>query len=143
VLFIGSARRAIAAASEALFPKNDLGAPDFESADIANRLESLIAAYPPPQKRLVRLLFIFLELGAPLLLGLRFSRFSKLSIDARTELIRRFRASSIYPIRLIGDAVKGVLTMIYMSHPSVLRFMGDTREAGEHPLVQLKKGAHG
>lgn len=139
MLFVGSARRAIDAACEALFPKNDLGAPDFESTEMSKRLEGLIACYAPPQQRLMWLLFIFLELFAPMLL-LKPSRFSRMSIEARTELIRRYRASSIYPIRLLGDAVKGVLTMIYMSHPSVLRFIGDTRADGEHPLVQLRRG---
>lgn len=82
------------------------------------------------------LLFIFLELVAPLI-GLRFSRFSRMSIEARTELVRRFRSSSIYPLRLIGDSVKAVLTMIYLSHPSVVRYLGDTRAPGENPLVAI------
>ena len=94
MVLVGSARRAIAAAGEALFPKNDLGAPDYESTEVAKRLESLIAVYPPPQQRLMWLLFIFLELVAPII-GLRFSRFSRMSIEARTELVRRFRRSSI------------------------------------------------
>jgi hypothetical protein len=133
VLFLGSARRAIKAAAESLFPKNDLGAPDFESTDLPARVEGYIKKLPPPQQKLIWLLFIFYELAAPLF-ALKLSRYSKLSVESRLELVQRFRRSNVYPIRMMGDALKGVMTMIYMSHPSVDRYLGI--EAREE-LVQL------
>jgi hypothetical protein len=114
------------AAGEALFPKNDLGAPDYETTELGLRTEAYVALLPPPQQRLIWLLFIVLELIAPAL-TFRLGRYSRLPQSAREEVVRTFRRSRFYPLRLIGDAVKAVLTMMYMSHPSVTRYMGDSR----------------
>lgn len=139
VLFLGSARRAIKSASEALFPKNDLGAPDFETTELAPRIEGYIAQLPPPQQRLIWLLFIFYELGAPLL-AWKLSRFSRLSVEQRLEVVQRFRRSTVYPIRMMGDALKGVMTMIYMAHPLVDAYLGiEARTIPQAQLVQLGK----
>jgi hypothetical protein len=117
------AKDAIRAASEALFPKNAIGAPDFLEAEMETRTWAYLELLPNTQRNLITMLFVFLELIAPLL-ALRFGRYSKLSPEARCEVVRRFRGSKNYLVKLIGDSVKAVLTMIYMAHPSVVRHIG-------------------
>src|SRR5688500_622461 len=113
----------IHAAAEALFPRNELGAPDFEDTALVIRTLEYLALLPAPQRRLIELLFIFVELVLPLSGG-RMRRFSRLPVPVRLDLVRRCRASKIYPLRLIGDSIKAVLTVMYMSHPQVLRHIG-------------------
>lgn len=115
---------AVRAASEALFPKNTLGAPDHEEAAMTERTAAYLALLPPEQRRLLLLLFVLVELLVPLLVVYRPRRYSRLDAGARGDVVRRLRASSLYPARLIGDSVKAVLTMIYMSHPRVLEHVG-------------------
>ena len=66
------ASRGAAAAAEALFPKNNLGAPDWESAEVVPRLEGYLGELPPRSRRLILLLFTAVELWP--LLALRFRR---------------------------------------------------------------------
>lgn len=117
------ADRAIDAAAEALFPPNTLGAPDHREADVAQRLREYLEEIPANYRRLIILLFVFVEWSPPWV-ALYPRRFSKLSVASRQRLIRRWRASSIYPLRMIGEAIKGLGVMIYCSHPAVLRYMG-------------------
>jgi hypothetical protein len=115
--------RGIAGAAEALFPENDLGAPDWREARVVERMLGYLDELPPRPRRMLLFLFGFVELAAPLLVpGLH--RFSRLSRERRTEAIRRWRASRLYALRLIGDGLKMTLTMTYLSHPSVERHIG-------------------
>jgi hypothetical protein len=117
------ADRALVAAMEALFPPNTVGAPDHHQARVAERLRAYLEEVPASHRRLVTLLFVFVE-WAPPWVALYPRRYSKLSLASRQRLIRRWRGSALYPLRMIGDAVKGLGTMIYCSHPDVLRYMG-------------------
>lgn len=108
---------------EALFPPNTVGAPDHQHARVAERLRAYLDEVPATHRRLVTLLFVFVE-WAPPWVALYPRRYSKLSLASRQRLIRRWRASALYPLRMIGEAVKGLGTMIYCSHPDVLRYMG-------------------
>jgi hypothetical protein len=112
------------AAAEALFPKNAIGAPDFAETRLLDRSIEYLAILPPPQRRLLILLFILVEIALPLLTLRGIGRYSKLPVERRLWLIRELRRSKLYPLRLIGDAVKGMLTMMYMSHPEVIRHIG-------------------
>ncbi|MEB2313654.1 MAG: hypothetical protein OZ921_16150 [Sorangiineae bacterium] len=125
-------RTSIAATSEAMFPENDLGAPDWKSTDLVARTLSYLEELPPYNRRLVTLLFLLIELGA-VLLGAGLRRFSKLPASRRTDLIRGWRRSSFEPYRMVGDSVKAVTTMMYMSHLAVVRYIEEYR-ACEHPL---------
>jgi len=116
----------IAAASEATFPQNELGAPDWKSTEMVRRMFEYLDDLPPPQRRLVKALFLFVEVAAIVLAG-RLCRFSKLPVEARTAVIRRWRASRWLAFRVLGDAVKATTTMIYMSHPSVIRYIEEYR----------------
>lgn len=116
------ALRGATAASEALFPKNSLGAPDWQGAAVVDRLDRYYGELPPPSRRLIVLLFTAVELWP--LVALRFRTFSRLKPEARLGFVRRWRASRVYPIRLIGESTKALLTMMYLSHPDALRYIG-------------------
>lgn len=116
------ARAGSSSAAEALFPKNAEGAPDFEQTAIAPRLGRYLVDLPPETRRLILLLFCLIEL-IPLFLG-RFRRFSRLPVETHLRLVQSWRGSSIYPVRVVGESVKAVLSMMYLSHPDALRFMG-------------------
>ncbi len=130
-VFTQSAVAGLAAIAEAMFPENELGAPDWKATDMVPRTLRYIDELPPAQGRLVRFLFVFVELAAPLLL-LRPRRFSRVSPEQRTRAIRRWRASRFLPLRLLGDAIKATMTMMYMSHPSVSSYIGE-HKACAHP----------
>ncbi len=109
--------------AEALFPENDYGAPDFRTTDLVRRLFDYMGELPPRQRRLLVTLFVFIELLAPFLVpGL--GRFSKLPIARRERAVRRFRRSRLFLLRVLGDALKATTTLIYMSHPAALAYVG-------------------
>jgi hypothetical protein len=113
----------IRAGSEALFPANDLGAPDWRETEMVPRARAYLGELPPPKRRQVTLLFIVLELVGGLL-SLRPRRFSRVAAQRRTAAMQRWRVSKIYLLRVLGDAVKAALTMVYMSHASVVAHIG-------------------
>ena len=113
----------VQSASEALFPENSLGAPDWKQAQMVPRMLGHIDQLPISARKLVNLLFLFVELATPLL-SLRFRRFSRLRPELRRSLVRRWSASSFYWLRVIGDSLKASMSMIYLSHPDVLQHMG-------------------
>ena len=114
----------IRGSAEVLFPENDLGAPDWRGTDLVARTFSYLGELPPPQRRLLVLLFMVVELVAPTLFFVGFGRFSRLSVERRTNAIRRWRGSRLYLLKVLGDALKAVMTMMYAAHPSVVRYMG-------------------
>jgi hypothetical protein len=130
------AKAGLSATAEALFPVNDLGAPDYRTTDIVERTLSYLSLLPARQRTLLVCLFAFVELGAPLLL-LRPGRFSRLPVARREQAIRSFRASSLLPVRVVGDALKACMTMMYMSHPAALAHVG-AYAASPRPLDRLQ-----
>lgn len=117
--FVRTATTSIRAISEALFPANDLGAPDWQDTALVARTRVYLDELPPEQGRLVTLLFIFVELACPLL-TLTFRRFSKLTPERRVLAVQRWRRHWFQPFTWLGDALKATMTMIYMSHPLVI-----------------------
>lgn len=117
----------VAASAEALFPSGH-GAPDWRDAEVVPRTLRYLEELPPQPRRLLMLLFVAIELLAPVLIGCA-SRFSRLPVDRRMEGIRRLRASPHRYRRTVGDGLKATLTMIYASHPRVLASLGE-REGG-------------
>jgi hypothetical protein len=136
------ARAAIRAGAEALFPKNEIGAPDHVEAEVEQRTWEYIEMLPGAQRRLIVMLFVFVELVAPLV-ALKLGRYSKLDPEARCDVVRRFRGSRAYLLKLIGDSVKAVLTMSYMAHPAVVRHIGQYSvcEHADGFRVEVKKNA--
>jgi hypothetical protein len=133
----------IAALSEATFPKNDLGAPDWESTRMVERTLEYLDELPPKQRRLVSLLYVFVELAAIFLVG-GFRRFSKHSVERRSAVIRAWRQSRWLVFRVLGDAIKATTTMMYMSHPAVLAYIGEYRACahpGDSVEIEVRPGA--
>ena len=131
----------IAAVAEALFPPNDLGLPDWRETELVPRTCSYISNLPRPARGLLVLLFVVVEWAAPVLApGLR--RFSKRSRSRRLAAIRRWRASRFYLIRQIGDSLKAVLSMMYLSHPKAIVAIGIYKhcENPEDPLRMPIRG---
>lgn len=116
----------IAAASEATFPENDLDAPDFRSTEMVTRTLEYLDELPPPQRRLLLALFVFVELAAVVLM-FGFRRFSRQPAIRRTRAISAWRRSSLLPLRILGDSLKATTNMIYMSHPAAMEFIGEYR----------------
>jgi len=117
------AQDGLSAVVEALYPENDYGAPDYRTTEMVPRTLEYLRELPEAQRRLLTLLFVFVELSAPLLV-LGFRRFSKLPVAKREAVVRAWRRSKIPPLRLVGDALKATTTLIYMSHPAALAHVG-------------------
>lgn len=126
----------LTATSEATFPENDLGAPDWKSTAMVARTLAYFDELPPRQRRLLVLLFVFTELAAGLL-SWRLSRFSRLPVRHRTWAIHGFRRSRWMALRVLGDALKATTTMMYMSHPLAIEWIGEYRVC-ERPLDPVK-----
>lgn len=125
----------ITAASEGLFPPNDFGAPDYRDTQMVQRTLAYLQELPPPQRRLLTLLFIAVEWLAPLLL-LFPRRFSRMPAAHRAHAVRTWRRSRFMLVRALGDALKAATTMMYMSHPKVVAYIGEHR-ACEHATDAL------
>ena len=134
------ARPGLRAAAEAMFPPNDLDLPDWRGARLVERTVAYWAELPAHQRRLLVLLYTAIHVLPPLLLCAPLP-FGWLSPERRAAVVRRWRGSRIYPVRLLGDAIKATLTMIYMTHPQVLAAMGVTT-ACAHPNDPLTLGVH-
>lgn len=126
----GSYERALEASCEAVFPPNELGAPDWQQTDLVGRTRGYVQGLPPAQRKLLKLMFIGVELVGWLLSPGR--RFSKRPLEDRTRALERWRGSGILPLRLLGDALKSSLQMIYLSHPDVVRHIGEYK-VWRHP----------
>ena len=124
-------KRGLSASAAALFPATKPGIPDFKSTDLIARTEAYLDELPPTQRRLLMWLFVVVELLGGILGG-KLRRFSRLPRKERTGLVRRWRRSTILPIRVLGDSVKAVLTMGYVSHPSTVEHIG-MFSACDHP----------
>lgn len=109
--------------AEALFPPNDLGAPDYRATEVVPRTLAYLRALPARQRRLILLLFAFVELSAIFLIP-GFRTFSRHSVTRRENAVRGYRTSRFLLVRLLGDAIKATLTMMYMSHPLALEYIG-------------------
>ena len=113
----------IAASCEAVFPHVDQGTPDWQTTRMVERMVEYLGLLPSGQRALLTGLFVAVEL-ASCMLTLPPRRFSRLPTARRTQIVARWRASSLPPLRALGDAVKATTTVIFISHPSVLRHMG-------------------
>ncbi len=130
----------IAACSEATFPENDFDAPDWKSTEMVQRTHEYLDELPPKSRRLLVLLFVAVELIA-LLFTLR--RFSRLSVERRTEMVRGWRRSRRFLLRALGDSVKATTTMMYMSHPSVTAYIEEYRACDapvREPPMEVRPG---
>lgn len=115
-----------AAACEALFPDNDFGAPSWKDTDMVARAAQLWDELPPYSRLTLEALYAGLELGgAALVPGL--GMLSGISTDKRFKMFDRMRRSRVWPLRFVAEAVKSSSTMVYLSHPLTLGYIGDQR----------------
>lgn len=122
------ARAVWAAAAEAAFPEGTSG-PSHRDAQVSERFWEWHDALPPASARLVHLLLLTVDLLALLRTG---RPFTWLGAEGRLALLAALRASHLYPIRLVGESMKGLLTMILLSSPAVMRHVG-VYSVDEHP----------
>lgn len=115
---------AVYAAAEGLYPPSPNGAPDARDTDLGRRTDLYVRRLPPTVRVQVMALFVAIELLTPVLAPFG-GRFSRRSPERRLAAVLRWRASSIYPLRLLGNALHAQLQMLYLSHPAVLRFIGE------------------
>jgi hypothetical protein len=112
------------ASVEGLYPPDPGGAPDGVTTDLYARHLAYIRSLPPSHRFLLPLLFFGIEL-LPLLLSPWAGRFSRRTPQARAALITSWREGRVFALRGLGDALRATLQMVYLSHPSVLRHMGE------------------
>lgn len=123
-----TALKGFAGICEALYPDNDLGAPTWRDTEMEARAAQLWDDLPPPQRALLETLFAGFELGGAAL-GLAVGPFSRLPVERRLRTLQRM-ADGPWPLRFLAEAIKSSTTMVYMSHPLALAYIGATRACG-------------
>lgn len=109
---------------EGLYPPDPGGAPDAVVTNLEVRTRAYIQSQPPTHRFLLPLLFFGVEL-LPLILSPWAGRMSRRTPQARRELVTAWRASPVFALRGLGDALRATLQMVYLSHPAVLRHIGE------------------
>ena len=115
----------LAAAAEAMYPAGGAIPIDPREADVPGYVDRWFRVLHPSRKFEIRLLIAFFEHATLLfpgpggLRGLR--RFSAQPPAARSAILRAWHGSRLLPRRLLFMALRAVLTMGYLGHPSVLR----------------------
>ena len=120
-LAIRLARPGIKGAAEVLFPVNDFGAPDYHKTQVVKRFIDYLQILPRQQRFLLILLFMTLQYLFPLLVP-ALKPFSLISTKRREKAMRRWHSSKIFALRMLADAIKASLSMIYMSHKEVILY---------------------
>lgn len=121
------------AVCEALYPDNDFGAPSWREADMVRRAAHHWDQIPPEARLTLEVLYAAVELTgaalAPLagVFHLRWSlspRLSSMPVEQRFKMFDRMLKSRVWPLRFVVDALKSSSTMVYMSHPAAMRYIG-------------------
>jgi hypothetical protein len=118
---------ALSAAADAVFPAGGAISASGSDAEVAERTDNWLAEITVSMRVLVRLLLFLVEhatlfLPAPGRGGFR--RFSSLAPEQRDAVLRGWAGSGLAPRRLVFQSLRAVLTMSYLSDPSVLRELG-------------------
>jgi hypothetical protein len=137
-----TALRGFEAVCEAIFPENDLGAPSWRDIDIVNRADRYWDTLPPGSRALLETLFAALELGGAALAP-AIGPLSKLPVDKRMQMLAGWKNSRVWPLRFVGEAIKSATTMLYVSHPLVSRYIGESKACGNEAVhgVPVKASA--
>jgi hypothetical protein len=128
----------VCAAADAAFPAGGAIPLSGTQAGIPAHVDRYLAALPPRNRLLIRLLFVLIEhatliFKAPGWDGWR--RFSALSLEQRMAVLEGWARSKFQPRRLVFQGLRAVLTMGYFARPAVLRAMGLAPLAIETPVV--------
>jgi hypothetical protein len=113
---------AVEAASEVMFPVNDFGAPDWKTTQMVERTLDYLSELPPQTRQLLMFMFLAIEFASPFLL-VGPGRFSRQSFGRRERAMERWRTSWFAPYRMIADALKAQLCMMFLSHRAVQMHM--------------------
>jgi len=115
------ARRILEAFVDAMIPAaaDGLGPSGLE-ADVPDKVEDAIRAFPDAQRRLFPLALWAIELY-PLFLGPRLRVFSQLDRRGRTRVLERLEHHFLYPLRSGYMALKLFCFMFWAEHPEVAR----------------------
>lgn len=128
----------VCAAADAAFPPGGAIPLSGTQAGIPAHADRYLAALPPRNRLLIRLLFVLIEhatliFKAPGWDGWR--RFSALSLEQRMAVLEGWARSRFLPRRLVFQGLRAVLTMGYFACPAVLRAMQLAPLAIETPVV--------
>ncbi len=116
----------VAAVSEVMFPRGGaipFSGPDAKIPDYADRF---LAALEPRLRLEIRLLFAFFEHATLFFPGpgwSGFRRFSSLDLEQREVVLQGWSQSLVFLRQLIFTALRAVLTMGYLGHPTVMRHL--------------------
>ena len=113
------------AVCEALYPDNTIGAPSWRDTEMVARVAKLWDALPPESRYLLEALYAGLAPAARMPVARRFRMFDGM------------RKSKVWPLRFVAEAVKSSSTMVYMSHPLAMAYIGAAQEC----LVPARKSA--
>jgi hypothetical protein len=133
----------LAEAAETLFPRGGAVEPSGLDAGVPGHVDRYLAANPPRNRLLMRLLFALMEhatllFPAPAPRGWR--RFSSLSREQQAAVLEGWRRSRLFPRRLVFTSLRAILTMAYFGDPAVLRALGLAPRALPRVVSELDVG---
>jgi len=108
----------VAAAAEAMFPRGGTIAESGIDAGVVQYLDAQFSLVSLKNRRLMRLLFLFIELS-PLIFGPRRVRFTRLCAADQTSVLRRAGNSRLYFYRLTFLSLRTLLCLGYLANSSV------------------------
>ncbi len=130
------------AAADALFPSGGAMPISGREAELPRWVDDFLAVLPGGKRTQIRLLFLFFEQAtlffpAPGPLHKRgWRRFSALDAAQRSDVMRAWSRSSLYLRRLVFTALRAVLTMGYLGHPTTLRHLRLAPYRIESPITE-------
>lgn len=112
----------VRALTEAMIPRGgafDLGAPDV---GVADKVDELLHYFPPDFRFGFRMLMRGIQLSS--LFSLRFTRFTRMTLEDRVSFLETMEESWFYPRRAIIVALKALVCLVFYSDPKVEAILG-------------------
>jgi len=130
------------AVAETTFPAGGSIPISGRMADVAGRIDGMLAALPGRQRGLIRALFMLVEQAtlffpAPGAGGFR--RFSALNGEQRDAVLHGWLESRFFSRRLVFGALRALLTMAYLEHPAVARHLSLAYYDLESPICEADR----
>lgn len=129
----------IEATSDVMFPPGGAIPVSGRETDLPGYVDRFLATLDRPLRWQIRALMLLVEhatlfFPAPGRGG--FGRFSSLSEDQRTAVLTGWSESAFFLRQLLFTALRAVLTMGYLGHPDVMRFLNVAPFAIESPVCE-------
>ncbi len=129
----------LTAAAEAMFPAGGAIELCGRDADLPGYVDRYLGTIHGSKRLQIRLLLVLVE-QATLFFPARgrggMRRFSSLSLTQREQVLRDWSESRLFVRRLVFTALRAVLTMGYLGHPSAMRQLRLAPYAIESPVVE-------